>query len=59
MLGARGRTTMGTERVGGGLSVDTVRHVERGRTRPYPHTLVALAAALGLTAIGVGRATRE
>jgi predicted ATPase/transcriptional regulator with XRE-family HTH domain len=34
---------------GGSLSVDTVANVERGRTRPYRHTLQALIGALGVT----------
>src|SRR5687767_10489298 len=38
------------EAVGGGLSVDTVANVERGRTRPYRHTLEALCGALALEA---------
>jgi predicted ATPase/DNA-binding XRE family transcriptional regulator len=38
------------ERVGGGLSVDTVANVERGRTRPYRHTLQALLDGLELAA---------
>jgi predicted ATPase/DNA-binding XRE family transcriptional regulator len=33
---------------GGGLSVDTVTNVERGRTRPYRHTLEALLGPLRL-----------
>jgi transcriptional regulator with XRE-family HTH domain len=38
------------EMVGGGLSVDTVANVERGRTRPYRHTLQTLLDALELGA---------
>ena len=37
------------ERGGGRLSTTTVSNVERGRTRPYRHTLEALAAALELS----------
>ena len=37
------------ERAGGRLSTTTISNVERGRTRPYRHTLKALAAALALT----------
>ncbi|HEX2035646.1 MAG TPA: helix-turn-helix domain-containing protein [Chloroflexota bacterium] len=36
------------EAAGGGLSADTVANVERGRTRPYRHTLQALLEALEL-----------
>ncbi|HZU11761.1 MAG TPA: tetratricopeptide repeat protein [Chloroflexota bacterium] len=36
------------ERAGQGISVSTVSNIERGRTRPYRHTLEALCAALEL-----------
>jgi predicted ATPase/DNA-binding XRE family transcriptional regulator len=39
------------ERVGGGLSVDTISNVERERTRPHRHTLLALLAALELSGV--------
>ena len=37
------------ERVSPALSVTTIGNIERGRTRPYRHTLVALGVALALT----------
>ncbi len=50
----RGRAGLTQEelaaRAGEGLSARTLRRVERGQTRPYRHTLEALAAALGLGA---------
>jgi predicted ATPase/transcriptional regulator with XRE-family HTH domain len=38
------------ERVIPALSVTTIGNLERGRTRPYRHTLIALCLALALTA---------
>jgi predicted ATPase/transcriptional regulator with XRE-family HTH domain len=38
------------ERVIPALSVTTIGNLERGRTRPYRHTLIALCVALALTA---------
>ncbi len=38
------------ERVTPVLSVTTIGNIERGRTRPYRHTLIALCVALALTA---------
>jgi len=38
------------ERAGPGLSVNTIRNIERGGTRPYRHTVEVLAEALALTA---------
>ncbi len=50
----RGRAGLTQEelaaRAGEGLSARTLRRVEHGQTRPYRHTLEALAAALGLGA---------
>ncbi len=40
-------------RAGGGLSARTLGRIEGGRTRPYRHTLEALATALA-TALGLG-----
>ena len=37
------------EQAGGDLSVSTISNIERGRTRPYRHTLEALCQALELT----------
>src|SRR6516164_7430547 len=37
------------ERVTPALSVTTIGNIERGRTRPYRHTLLALCVALALT----------
>ena len=36
------------QRAGAGLSVSTIANIERGRSRPYRHTLEALAEALEL-----------
>ena len=36
------------QRAGAGLSVGTIANTERGRSRPYRHTLEALAEALEL-----------
>jgi predicted ATPase/transcriptional regulator with XRE-family HTH domain len=60
------------ERARPGLSVDTISKIERGRSRPYRHTLEALCTALDLTPAeraavaaarrirpGVGAATRS
>jgi predicted ATPase/DNA-binding XRE family transcriptional regulator len=38
------------ERITPALSVTTIGNLERGRTRPYRHTLIALCLALALTA---------
>jgi len=38
------------ERVAPALSVATIGNIERGRTRPYRHTLLSLCAALEPTA---------
>jgi predicted ATPase/DNA-binding XRE family transcriptional regulator len=44
---ARGMTQEDlAQAAGGSISVDTVANVERGRTRPYRHTVQALLAAL-------------
>src|SRR5687768_14891334 len=37
-----------TERVSGGISVDTISNIERGRVRPHRHTLLELLDALGV-----------
>jgi hypothetical protein len=37
------------ERVSPALSVTTIGNIERGRTRPYRTTLIALCVALALT----------
>ena len=44
---ARGMTQEDlAQAAGGSISVDTVANVERGRTRPYRHTLQLLLSAL-------------